>query len=100
MKKVLVIIILLFSIVSCNKTAEKVDWDFSITNFVVYEWIAILLIFVMIRSVASKYKKNPLKAPSGFQNAIEATVLYVRDEVIYPNIPSRAAANRLMPYFD
>lgn len=82
-----------------GKGAEKVDWDFSITNFVVYEWIAIALIFFLIRSVASKYKKNPLKAPSGFQNAIEAIVLYVRDEVIYPNIPSRAAANRLMPYF-
>ncbi|MES2766360.1 MAG: F0F1 ATP synthase subunit A [Bacteroidota bacterium] len=82
-----------------GKKATGVDWDFSITNFVVYEWIAIILIFFAIRSVVSKYKKNPLKAPSGFQNAIEATVLYVRDEVIYPNIPSRAAANRLMPYF-
>ena len=82
-----------------GKTAEKVDWDFSITNFVVYEWIAMFLIFFIVRSVASKYKKNPLKAPSGLQNAIEALVLYVRDEVIYPNIPSRAAANRLMPYF-
>jgi F-type H+-transporting ATPase subunit a len=82
-----------------GKTAEKVDWDFSITNFVVYEWIAMILLFFIVRSVAAKYKKNPLKAPSGLQNAIEALVLYVRDEVIYPNIPSRAAADRLMPYF-
>lgn len=76
----------------------KPEWDFSITNFVAYQWIAIVLIFIAMRSVASKYKKNPKKAPSGFQNAIEALVVYVRDNVVRPNTGDKVAKN-LLPYF-
>ncbi len=73
--------------------------DLSVTNYVFFQWVAMLLIFVVMRLVVGKYKKNPKKAPSGLQNAIEALVVYMRDTVVYANIPVKRAADRLLPYF-
>jgi len=57
-------------------------YDFSMTRNVVQMLIGMgLLLWIMI-SVAGKYKKHgPMKAPSGFQNAIEPVITFVRDEV-------------------
>lgn len=82
-----------------NATGQKPQIDLSITNFVVFQWIAIVFLVIMFNRVFSKYKKNPGKAPSGFQNAIEVMILYVRDEMIRPNISVRKAADYLLPYF-
>lgn len=73
--------------------------DLSITNFVLFEWFAIIICAFVFKIVSGKYKKSPGKAPKGFQSAIEATVLYVRDEVVRPNISSRVTADFLLPYF-
>lgn len=73
--------------------------DLSITNLVVFEWLALFLVALMFNRVSSKYKKNPKKAPSGFQNFLESLILFIRDEVVYPNISSVKAADKLMPYF-
>ncbi len=73
--------------------------DLSVTNLVVFQWIAILILTVILAKASGKYKKNADKAPKGFQNAIEAIVLYLRDDVVRPNIPVRGAADRLFPYF-
>jgi F-type H+-transporting ATPase subunit a len=78
---------------------KPVQLDLSVTNYVFFQWIAMLLLFVMMRLVVGKYKKNPGKAPSGLQNAVEALVVYLRDTVVYANIPIRKAADRLLPYF-
>jgi F-type H+-transporting ATPase subunit a len=73
--------------------------DLSITNYVVFEWIAFIILFAVGLFVSGKYKKNPGKAPSGLQNMMEAVVVYLRDEVVFPNIKVRPAAERLLPYF-
>lgn len=73
--------------------------DLSPTNFVFFEWMAMLLLFVAMRLVVGKYKKGERKAPSGFQNAIEALVVFIRDGVVVPNIKSASAQKRLLPYF-
>lgn len=73
--------------------------DLSITNLVVFQWIAILLVLGIFGKIGSKYKKEPTKAPSGFRNAMEVLVLYVRDEVVRPNIPGQKTADSLLPYF-
>jgi F-type H+-transporting ATPase subunit a len=73
--------------------------NLSITNFVVFQWVAIMVLIVIFNRVGAKYKKNPKKAPSGFQNAIEFVILYLRDDVVRPNIPSRKAADSLFLYF-
>lgn len=82
-----------------NQTGQPPQYNFSITNFVVFQWLAIIILVVIFNRVFSKYKNNKGKAPKGFQNAIESIVLYVRDEIVRPNIPSRAAADFLLPYF-
>ena len=73
--------------------------DLSITNFVLFQWFAIFICAFVFKTVSNKYKKNPAKAPKGFQNAIESIVVYIRDEIVRPNIPSRKAADYLLPYF-
>jgi F-type H+-transporting ATPase subunit a len=49
--------------------------------------ISVILLLVIMISIANKYKKNGvMKAPSGFQNAIEPVIIFVRDEVAKPNL--------------
>lgn len=78
---------------------QKASFDMSITNFVVFEWISIAILLIALFSVKSKYKKNPGKAPRGFQNAIEVFVVYIRDEVVRPNVGSDRVTRMLLPYF-
>ncbi len=73
--------------------------DFSITNLVFFQFIAMTILAIMFIRTGRKYKKNPDKAPSGFQNLIETIVLYVRDEIVRPNLPTIQVADRLLPYF-
>lgn len=62
-------------------------YDFSITKNVASMLISIVLLLVIMISVANKYKKNgAMKAPSGFQNALEPVITFVRDEVAKPNL--------------
>jgi F-type H+-transporting ATPase subunit a len=61
--------------------------DLSITKNVASMLISIVLLLVIMLSVAKKYKKNgSMVAPSGFQNAIEPVIIFVRDEVAKPNL--------------
>ncbi len=73
--------------------------DLSITSLVFFEILAATLLFVVFKIVAGKYKKNPNRAPSGFQNLIEVVFTYVRDEIVRPNLPNDKVVNRLLPYF-
>lgn len=70
--------------------------DFSITKNVVSMLVSVILLLVIMISVASKYKKNgSMKAPSGFQNALEPVIIFVRDEVAKPNLGNKYM--RFMP---
>jgi len=72
-------------------------YDLSLTRNVVQMILALtLLVWIMI-SIANKYKKNPGKAPSGMQNAMEVVITFVRDEVAVPNVGKKAP--KYMPYF-
>ncbi len=76
-------------------TAEKV-YDFSITKNVTSMLISVILLLTIMLSIAKKYKKNgAMKAPSGFQNAIEPLIIFVRDEVAKPNLGNKYM--RFMP---
>ncbi len=72
--------------------------DLSVTNFVAYEWIAMAVVTVLLMVARGRYKKQPLEAPKGVQNIIESIVLYVRDEIVRPNVGTIARTHRLMPY--
>ncbi len=73
---------------------ETVDgskvYDFSITKNVLSMLISVVLLLLIMTRVAAKYKKNPvMTAPSGFQNAVEPVITFIRDEVAKPNLGNK-----------
>jgi F-type H+-transporting ATPase subunit a len=64
--------------------------DFSITKNVAFLFITALLMLFVFLNVARGYKKNAGKAPSGLQSLFEPIILYIRDDVIKPNIGKKA----------
>jgi len=60
--------------------------DLSITANVVYLLLLALLMVWVFRSVAKGYDRNKGKAPKGIQSFFEPVIIYVRDEVIKPNV--------------
>ncbi len=78
---------------------QPVSMDLSVTSLVVFEWIAIIVVLFLFGWVGRKYKKNPTKAPSGFQNALEFLVVFLRNDIVYPNVGSVKSAKTLLPYF-
>ncbi|MCS6965607.1 MAG: F0F1 ATP synthase subunit A [Candidatus Kapabacteria bacterium] len=73
--------------------------DLSVTNLVVYQWIGMLLLGVALWRAVVRYRRSPLRPPRGLQNILEAIVLFIRDQVVRPNISSTTLSNRLLPYF-
>jgi F-type H+-transporting ATPase subunit a len=70
--------------------------DLSITKNVAMLFInAALMLFVFL-SVAKAYKTNTGKAPKGMQSFFEPIILFVRDEIVKPNIGPRYA--KFLPY--
>jgi F-type H+-transporting ATPase subunit a len=72
--------------------------DISPTRHVVMLWIAAILCLatVLLALRAHNRKAREGKAPSGFGNGLEALVLYMRNEVIIPNVG--AHGNGYVPY--
>jgi len=72
--------------------------DISPTRHVVMLWIAATLCIVttLLALRAHNRRTREGKAPSGFGNGLEALVLYLRNEVILPNIG--AHGNGYVPY--
>jgi F-type H+-transporting ATPase subunit a len=61
-----------------------VSIDLSITKHIFFLWIAALLLIVAATSSAYKYKKTLV--PTGFANAFEAVIVFIRDEVVVANM--------------
>jgi F-type H+-transporting ATPase subunit a len=79
---------------------ETPQLDLSITNLVIFQWIAMLFIFAVFRLISKKKVCRPDKAPRGFlANAVEKMVVYIRDEIVYSNFADKKIANSLTYYF-
>ena len=63
-------------------------YDFSMTKNVVQMILALITLVVLMLGIAKKYKKGigVTSAPTGWQNAIEPVITFVRDEVAKPNL--------------
>jgi F-type H+-transporting ATPase subunit a len=72
-------------------------YDLSITKNVLAIFIAAALMLFIFMSVAKMYTRNPDKAPSGLQNAIEPMILFVRDDIAKAAIGEKNYA-KFMPY--
>ena len=67
--------------------------DLSITRHIAIMWVAsLLLIFLMIRSF-----RKPSAVPTGLANLFEVIVVFIRDEVVLPNMGEHG--RKYMPFF-
>lgn len=73
-------------------------YDFSFTRNVVQLFLALILLVWLMTGVARQYArgKGVKTAPTGFQNAVEPIITFVRDEVGKPNLGHNY--EKYMPY--
>jgi F-type H+-transporting ATPase subunit a len=60
--------------------------DLSVTKNVAALIMNAIIMLLVFTAVARGFKKNAGKAPSGIQSLFEPIIIYIRDEVIKPNI--------------
>ena len=75
---------------------SRTVYDFSITKNVASMMIGALILIFVFTSIAKHYKKAPGTAPKGIQSAMEVIILFIRDEVVKPNIG--ANYGKYLPY--
>ncbi len=76
--------------------SESKVYDFSITKNVLMLFIVAALILFVFISVARGFKKNAGNAPTGIQSFFEPIIIYIRDEIVKPNIGPKY--ERYLPY--
>jgi F-type H+-transporting ATPase subunit a len=69
-------------------------FDLSITKHVVFLWVAAVLLILLAVTAARKNTKNTV--PKGLGNLVEVFVIFVRDEIVVPNMGP--AGVKYMPY--
>ncbi|RPD38767.1 F0F1 ATP synthase subunit A [Chitinophaga barathri] len=78
-------------------TGEKI-YDLSMTKNITSMILAALLLVILMLNVAKAYKlRGSRQAPKGFQSLIEPVIIFMRDEVVKPNIPG-GKADRYVPF--
>jgi len=75
---------------------EKSVFDVSITKNVAMLFINALLLVLVFRAVAKGYRNNKGKAPRGIQSFFEPIIVFVRDEIVKPNLGHNT--DRFLPY--
>ena len=70
--------------------------DISITKNVVMLLLNTAILLLVFLSVAKAYKTNAGKAPKGIQSLFEPVIIFVRDEIVKPNISHHH--ERYLPY--
>ncbi len=80
------------------ETHEAPQLDLSVTSLVVYQFIAVILLAIAFFSAKKHYDKNPLRAPKGFAGMVESIILFVRNDIVYPNL-GKKLGKKLLPYF-
>jgi F-type H+-transporting ATPase subunit a len=60
--------------------------DLSVTKHVMMLWVVALVLFTVVSWAVRRYLKQDRLVPSGFMNGLEAVVVFVRDEIVQPNV--------------
>ncbi len=71
-----------------------IEIDFSITKHVFFLWVSAII--VLFFAVAAARKNTKSKIPKGIGNFIEVFVVFIRDEIVMPNMGKEGV--RYMPY--
>ncbi len=72
-----------------------IDFDFSITKSSAMMFLASILLVIFLMYAVSSNKKN--KIPKGIGNVVEALVVFIRDEIVVPNVGAEGL--KMMPFF-
>jgi len=60
--------------------------DFSVTKHVLMLWLVAGFVFVVVTWAVRRYLRQDRLIPSGFMNALEAVVEFIRDDIAQPNV--------------
>ncbi|NOZ73928.1 MAG: F0F1 ATP synthase subunit A [FCB group bacterium] len=60
--------------------------DFSVTKHVFMIWLVALIVFIAVTWAVRRTVRKGDLVPTGFANAIEAVVQYIRDSIVRPNV--------------
>jgi F-type H+-transporting ATPase subunit a len=63
--------------------------DFSVTKHVLMLWIVAVLVFTVVSWTVRRYLRQERLVPTGFMNALEFVVEFVRDDIAQPNVGRR-----------
>lgn len=75
-------------------TVGGITIDLSITKHVFFLWLAAIILIIAAISSARNYKKSLV--PRGFANALEMTIVFIRDEVVIANMGKQGL--KYLPY--
>ncbi len=76
--------------------SEAMVLDISITKNVFFLFINAAMLILVFFAIGRAYEKNKGKAPKGIQSFIEPVIVFIRDEVVKPNISNNY--ERYMPF--
>ncbi len=77
--------------------AEYMPLDFSITKNVAAMMVAAALGLFLFLSLARSYRKTGISEPRGIQTWLEPVVLFVKEDIVIPNLGEHKA-DRYLPY--
>src|SRR5437868_11558968 len=60
--------------------------DLSVTKHVLMLWLVAAFVFLVATTTIRRYLKQERLIPSGFMNALEALVEFIRDSIVLPNV--------------
>jgi F-type H+-transporting ATPase subunit a len=63
--------------------------DLSVSKHVFMLWVVSALLFVGVTTVVRRYLRQPTPVPSGFATFLETIVLFVRDQIVQPNVGAK-----------
>ena len=63
--------------------------DFSVTKHVFMLWFVAILVFLGVTLATRRYLKQERLIPSGFMNALEFVVQFIRDTIVLPNVGAK-----------
>lgn len=66
--------------------------DFSVTKHVFMLWLVAAIIFVVVTTAVRRYVRQDRLVPSGFMNALETVVEFIRDSVVRPSVGDKWVA--------
>jgi F-type H+-transporting ATPase subunit a len=60
--------------------------NFSVTKHVLMLWLVAAFVFLVVTVTVRRYQRQARTVPTGFMNALEALVEFVRDSIVLPNV--------------